>query len=85
MGVKLARARKTARSKGYAFIQFKYPEVAEIVADTMNGYLLLGKVLTSHVLSANLKNPFSYASSKQYKFINWKRIFIRQKNKVFII
>lgn len=52
------------------------------MADTMNGYLLLGKVLTSHVLSANLKNPFSYASSKQYKFINWKRIFIRQKNKV---
>lgn len=82
LGVKLARARKTARSKGYAFIQFKYPEVAEIVADTMNGYLLLGKVLTAHVLSTNLKNPFSYPSSKQYKFINWKRIFIRQKNKV---
>jgi len=28
LGVKLARARKTAKSKGYAFIQFKYPEVA---------------------------------------------------------
>lgn len=82
MGVKLARARKTARSKGYAFIQFKYAEVADVVADTMNGYLLLGKVLTSQVLSSNLKNPFSYPSSKQYKFINWKRIFIRQKNKV---
>jgi len=82
LGVKLARARKTARSKGYAFIQFKYAEVADVVADTMNGYLLLGKVLTSQVLSSNLKNPFSYPSSKQYKFINWKRIFIRQKNKV---
>ena len=82
MGVKLARARKTARSKGYAFIQFKYAEVADVVADTMNGYLLMGKVLTSQVLSSNLKNPFAYPSSKQYKFINWKRIFIRQKNKV---
>jgi nucleolar protein 15 len=28
MGIKLARARATNRSKGYAFIQFKYPEVA---------------------------------------------------------
>jgi nucleolar protein 15 len=84
LAVKLARARKTSRSKGYGFIQFKYPEVAEIVADTMSGYLLLGKVLTAHVLSANLKNPFSYPSSRQYKFINWKRIFIKQKNRVLL-
>jgi len=85
LAVKLARARKTSRSKGYGFVQFKYPEVAEIVADTMNGYLLLGKVLVSHVLSSNLKNPFNYASSKSYKFINWKRLFIRQKNKVHFL
>jgi nucleolar protein 15 len=25
LGIKLARARKTARSKGYGFVQFKYP------------------------------------------------------------
>jgi hypothetical protein len=49
----------------------------------MNNYLLLGKVLTAHVLSSNLKNPFSYPTSKQYKFINWKRLFIKNKNKVF--
>lgn len=49
----------------------------------MNNYLLMGKVLTAHVLSSNLKNPFSYSTSKQYKFINWKRLFIKNKNKVF--
>ncbi len=48
----------------------------------MNNYLLLGKVLTAHSLSLNLKNPFSYPSSKTYKFINWKRLFIKNKNKV---
>ena len=47
LGVKLARSRKTARSKGYGFVQFKYPEVAIIVAETMNGYLLLGKVINA--------------------------------------
>jgi len=32
LAVKVARSKKTARSKGYAFVQFKYPEVAQIVA-----------------------------------------------------
>jgi len=62
--VKVARSRITARSKGYAFIQFKYPEVAQIVSDTMNGYLLLGKVLVSQVLPPNKKNPFLYHTAK---------------------
>jgi hypothetical protein len=42
----------------------------------MNGYLLLGKVLIAHTLPANEKNPFTYASSHQYRFINWKKMYI---------
>jgi hypothetical protein len=38
--------------------------VAQIVSDTMNGYLLLGKVLVSQVLPANKKNPFTYHTAK---------------------
>ena len=82
LAVKVARSRKTARSKGYAFVQFKYPEVADIVSDTMNGYLLMGKVIVSHSLPSSSKNPFAYSSSGQYKFINWKRMFIQQTNEV---
>lgn len=82
LGVKLARSRITARSKGYAFIQFRYPEVASVVSDTMNGYLLMGKVLVSNVLKATQKNPFAYSSSGKYRFINWKRIFVQQTNEV---
>ncbi len=85
LAVKVARSKKTARSKGYAFIQFRYAEVAQIVSDTMNGYLLLGKVLCAHTLPANEKNPFTYSSSRLYKFINWKRMFIETKNKVHLI
>ena len=77
LGVKVARSRKTARSKGYAFIQFKYPEVANIVSETMQGYLLMGKVLTSNTLAPNIKNPFQYSSAHKYKFINWKRLFVK--------
>lgn len=84
LGVKVARSKITARSKGYAFVQFKYPEVAAIVSDTMNGYLLMGKVLISNTLSASQKNPFSYSTSKKYEYINWKRLYIKQKNAVLL-
>jgi hypothetical protein len=48
----------------------------------MNGYLLLGKVLVSQVLPPNKKNPFTYHTSKQYTFINWKKNFVEKKNAV---
>lgn len=44
----------------------------------MNGYLLLGKVLVSNTLASTQKNPFLFSSSGKYKYINWKRIFIKQ-------
>jgi len=53
LAVNVARSRKTAISKGYAFIQFKYPEVATIVSQTMNGYMLMGKILVANTLPTN--------------------------------
>ena len=48
-------SKKTARSKGYAFVQFKYPEVADIVSETMNGYMLMGKVMVSNTRITKIK------------------------------
>lgn len=42
--LRLARSKRTARSKGYAFVEFEDAEVARIVADAMNGYLMFTKV-----------------------------------------
>lgn len=81
LGVKVARSRKTARAKGYAFVQFRYPEVAQIVAETIDGYMLMGKVLVANVLNPGHKNPFVFATSKEFKFINWKRLFMKEKNR----
>ncbi len=36
---------QTGRSKGYAFVEFECDEVAKIVADTMNNYLMFNKLL----------------------------------------
>ena len=36
---------QTGRSRGYAFIEFECSEVAKVVAETMNNYLLFEKLL----------------------------------------
>lgn len=40
----------SAKSRGYAFIEFDSKEVAGIVAETMNGYYLEGRKLVCHVM-----------------------------------
>ncbi|NP_001037642.1 nucleolar phosphoprotein [Bombyx mori] len=37
---RVIRSRRTGRSKGYAFVEFHDPAVAQIVAETMNNYLM---------------------------------------------
>lgn len=43
--VRLARSRKTTKSRGFAFVEFQYPEVAEIAAETMNNYMMFRKLI----------------------------------------
>lgn len=38
--LRLSRSKKTGGSKGYAFVEFECDEVAKIVAETMNNYLM---------------------------------------------
>jgi len=44
-GVKVSRSKKTGRSKGFGFIEFENKEVAKIVADTMNNYLMFDRLV----------------------------------------
>ena len=55
--LRLARSIKTTNSKGYAFIEFADKEVAEIVAETMNNYILYGRVLKAEVMKPEQVHP----------------------------
>ncbi|XP_045519723.1 MKI67 FHA domain-interacting nucleolar phosphoprotein-like [Pieris brassicae] len=46
--VRVIRSKRTGNSKGYAFVEFKDPTVAQVVAETMNNYLM-GKRLIKAV------------------------------------
>ncbi|KAH7492417.1 hypothetical protein PRIC1_002129 [Phytophthora ramorum] len=51
--VRLSRNKRTGNSKHYAFIQFDEPEVAQVVATTMNKYRLFDHTLSCHVVPAH--------------------------------
>jgi len=59
--IRLARSGKTGNPKGYAWIEFLDPNVAQIVADTMNGYIMFSNILICKVVpseSVNRKKMF---------------------------
>ncbi|CAH1774250.1 unnamed protein product [Owenia fusiformis] len=55
--VRIARSKKTGNIKGYAFVEFLYDEVADIVAETMNNYLMFNKLLKCEHIPADKVHP----------------------------
>ncbi|RDW60809.1 hypothetical protein BP6252_12192 [Coleophoma cylindrospora] len=73
--LRLARNRKTGASKHIAWIQFESSAVAEIVAKTMDNYLLFNhilkvKVVPDEQLPANLFK----GANKRFKKVPWNKI-----------
>ncbi|GAA6051488.1 hypothetical protein JCM3770_004557 [Rhodotorula araucariae] len=55
--LRLSRNKRTGASKHYAFIEFKYASVAEIVHETMDNYLLAGHILVCKVVPDDQIHP----------------------------
>ncbi|KAK9674306.1 hypothetical protein RND81_12G224800 [Saponaria officinalis] len=55
--LKLSRNIKTGRSKHFGFIEFEYPEVAKIVADSMHNYLMFENILQVHLIPPERVHP----------------------------
>lgn len=63
------RSSKTGRSVGYAFIEFKEREVAEVAAKTMNNYLLFDRILKCNVIEDKSKyDRLFFKWKKKFKF-----------------
>lgn len=69
--IRLARSERTGGSKGFAFVEFEYPEVAKVAANTMDNYLMFQKVIKA-----------SYIPPEQQKFNYFKSSVKKVKNKV---
>jgi len=55
--LRIARNKKTGKSRHFGFIQFESPEVAKIVADTMHNYLLFEHLLQVFVVPSEDVHP----------------------------
>ncbi|KAF3794243.1 MKI67 FHA domain-interacting nucleolar phosphoprotein [Nymphaea thermarum] len=63
--LRVARNRKTGKSKHYGFIEFELPEVAKIVADCMNNYLLFEHILQVHTIPPEKIHPKMWKQVKR--------------------
>ncbi|KAJ4968594.1 hypothetical protein NE237_015295 [Protea cynaroides] len=80
--LRIARNKKTGKSKHFGFIEFESPEVAKIVADSMHNYLLF-----EHMLQVDLVPPERVhlklwnGANRIYKPLNWTQIEQKRHNK----
>lgn len=65
--IKLFRSAKTGGSKGYAFVEFDSAETAKVVSEAMNGYYLLERQITSHVIPLSKHHEGMFKASKKRK------------------
>lgn len=80
--VKVSRNKKTGKSKHYAFVEFKHPEVAEIVAESMNNYLLANQVLKITLLDPAKVHPKTFeGTGTKFKVVPWQRRAAEKHNR----
>ncbi|KAK9373383.1 uncharacterized protein V1513DRAFT_449453 [Lipomyces chichibuensis] len=80
--LRLSRNKKTGASKHYAFIEFASNEVAQIVADTMNNYLLYGHILKVSVVPENqVHEKMFVGSNRKFKRIPRAKLAKHQHDK----
>jgi nucleolar protein 15 len=74
---------KTGRSKHYGFIEFVSAPVAQIVAETMDNYLLMGHIMTCKVIPKDDVHPELWVgANRNWRVVPTYRLAQAQHNKV---
>ncbi|KAJ4843769.1 hypothetical protein Tsubulata_034606 [Turnera subulata] len=76
--LRIARNKKTGKSKHYGFIQFEDPEVAEVVADCMHNYLLFEHLLQVYLVPPENVHPKLWKGFN-YKFQTVDQVAVERK------
>jgi len=63
--LRLSRNKKTGASKHFAFVEFASTEVADIVARTMDNYLLFGHILKCRLVPTDQVHPDLFKGAGQ--------------------
>ncbi|KAI0303632.1 hypothetical protein B0F90DRAFT_1949016 [Multifurca ochricompacta] len=80
--LRLSRNKRTGRSKHYGFIEFVSAPVAQIVAETMDNYLLMGHILTCKVIpNAEVHPELWVGANRKWRVVPGYRLAQAQHNK----
>ena len=72
--LRLARNKRTGKSKHYAFVEFEHREVAQIVAKAMDGYMMYSKLLVCKALPPEQVHPETFkGANKPFRKVDWAK------------
>lgn len=81
--LRLARNPKSGASRHYAYIEFSSLPVAEVVAETMNNYLLMGHILKCNVINQDEIHPELWVgANKKFRKVPRARLEKVRQDKV---
>jgi nucleolar protein 15 len=73
--LRLSRNKKTGNSKHYAFIEFQNKEVAKIVAETMDKYMMFGRTLECHLMDKDKVHPETFKNAhRKFHKVPWAKL-----------
>ncbi|GAX83647.1 hypothetical protein CEUSTIGMA_g11071.t1 [Chlamydomonas eustigma] len=80
--VRLSRSKKSGRAKHYAFLEFQYPEVAQVAAEAMNGYFLFSQKLDVKLMPVDKIHPELFkGANRRFKNVPWSKLERRRHDK----
>lgn len=77
--LRVARSKKTARTKGYAFLEFQEAPVAAVAAKAMDKYIMFGRQLDVHVMNETHHEMFR-DGNRDWKFVPTQEMYRNKKN-----
>ncbi|OAA78339.1 Nucleotide-binding, alpha-beta plait [Akanthomyces lecanii RCEF 1005] len=73
--LRLSRNKKTGASKHFAFVEFEEQSTAEVVAKTMDNYLLFGHILKCQVVpKERLHDSVWKGANRRFKQVPWNKM-----------
>ncbi|KAM3515589.1 hypothetical protein MY11210_000767 [Beauveria gryllotalpidicola] len=73
--LRLSRNKKTGASKHFAFVEFEEQSTAEVVAKTMDNYLLFGHILKCQVVpKARVHEDLFKGANRRFKQVPWNKM-----------
>lgn len=73
--VRLSRNKKTGASKHFAFVEFEDATTAEIVAKTMDNYILFGHILKCKTMpQENIHEDLFKGANRRFKKVPWNKM-----------